>query len=170
MRKTGLLATPEGEIAFEVRNGLRNRLVFNREILISADPQGPLMILSLEGVPEGCAKRVILTRERVRIRLHNDTDVSTNEIIGIAGAKKMVSFVGKGSDDLGANATQIFLNNVHGRIEIQQISTSGWTADEYVAEDNRKLVRHPKCATNQWVMKNAVNEPSLRIDGVTSFL
>ena len=38
---------------------------------------------------------MILTRERVRIRLHDDTDVSANEFICIAGAKKSITFVGQ---------------------------------------------------------------------------
>ena len=128
------------------------------------------MIQSLKGVPEGCAKRVILTRERVRIRLHNDTDVSTNEIIGIAGAKHGVALGSQCLEYLGADAAKVFLDHSVRRVELQQVSSCDWTAEENVSEDNRNLVRHPKGATSQWVMKNCVNQPSLRIDGVTSFL
>jgi len=113
---------------------------------------------------------MVLTRERVCLGLHDDTDVSSNEFICIAGAIHGVAFVRQCLEYLGADATKVFLNHFGRRVELQQVSSCDWTAEENISEDNWKLVRHPNSAACQGVIENGINQPSLLIDGMTTLL
>jgi hypothetical protein len=64
--------------------------------------------------------------------------------IGVAGAKQSITFVGESLVDLGADATQIFLNDLQGRIEVQQVLTVCGAANKDVSSNNGEFIRHPQ--------------------------